>query len=81
MQRKHFILACHVPTLTCVDGKLLRNMKYTSFISSEVSIMKSLTHPNIIKLFHLFQRRTTTYLVMEQASRESYQAPYMNGGL
>lgn len=41
----------HVPTLTCVDGKLLKSMKYTSFISSEVSIMKFLTHPNIIKLF------------------------------
>jgi serine/threonine protein kinase len=61
-------LTYHVPTLTCVDVKLLRNMKYTSFISSEVNIMKFLTNPNIIKLFHLVQRRITTYLVMEQAS-------------
>lgn len=38
----------HVPTLTCVGIKLVRNAnKYASTISSEVSIMKSLTRPNI----------------------------------
>jgi serine/threonine protein kinase len=30
--------------------------------------MKSLTHPNIIKLFQVVQTRETNYLVMEHAS-------------
>lgn len=40
-------LVYHVPTLTYVGIKFMRNAnKYASTISSEVSIMKPLTHPN-----------------------------------
>ncbi|ERE66102.1 sperm motility kinase X-like protein [Cricetulus griseus] len=61
-------LAFHVPTVTCVSVKVLR-MKHASLVANEVSIMKSLQHPNIIKLFHVVQSRDTTYLVMEHASQ------------
>ncbi|XP_059112764.1 LOW QUALITY PROTEIN: sperm motility kinase X-like [Peromyscus eremicus] len=62
-------LAFHVPTVSCVVVKILRNKKkYASFINSEVSIMKSLAHANIIKLFHVVHIGETTYLVMEHAS-------------
>lgn len=49
-------LTYHVPTLTSVAVKLVMNTtKYASLISRQVSIMKSLTHPSIIKVFHLVQ--------------------------
>jgi serine/threonine protein kinase len=39
-------------------------------IASEVSILKTLCHPNIIKLFQVIETMDHIYLVME----------YMNGG-
>lgn len=66
--------AFHVPTSTSVAVKILQNTKeYTSPICREARIMKSLSHPNIIKLFHVVQRRETTYLVMEYASEGELQ--------
>ncbi|XP_035304430.1 sperm motility kinase X-like [Cricetulus griseus] len=62
-------LAFHLPTVTCVAVKVLRmTKKNTRRVANEVSIMKSLQHPNIIKLFQVVQSRDTTYLVMEHAS-------------
>ncbi|XP_040593013.1 uncharacterized protein LOC121136530 [Mesocricetus auratus] len=63
-------LAIHIPTVTCVAVKIIGNKKeYASVVASEISIMKSLKHPHIIKLFNVFQSRDTTFLVMEHASQ------------
>ncbi|XP_040594798.1 uncharacterized protein LOC121137051 [Mesocricetus auratus] len=63
-------LAIHVPTVTHVAVKMIRNEKdYASVVASEINIMKSLKHPHIIELFHVFQSRDTTFLVMEHASQ------------
>ncbi|XP_035304848.1 sperm motility kinase isoform X1 [Cricetulus griseus] len=61
-------LAFHVPTVTCVAVKVLR-MKKKNASLVEVSIMKSLQHPDIIKLFGMVQSRDTTYLMMEHTSQ------------
>ncbi|EDL24362.1 mCG1031292 [Mus musculus] len=63
----------HVPTFTTVSAKILQNTKYALVIRREARIMKSLSHPNIIKLFHVVQRREATYLVMEYASEGELQ--------
>ncbi|XP_040593023.1 sperm motility kinase 2B-like [Mesocricetus auratus] len=64
-------LALHVPTVTCVAIKVLRNekKKNASLVAREVKIMKSLKHPNIIELFHVFRSRYTAFLVMEHAPK------------
>lgn len=62
-------MAYHIPTLTCVAIKFFKNTKkYSSVIRTEVNILKSLAHPNIIKVFQVVQTRENTYLVMEHAS-------------
>lgn len=62
-------MAYHIPTLTCVAIKFLKNTKkYSTVIRREVNILKSLAHPNIIKVFQVVQTRENTYLVMEHAS-------------
>ncbi|XP_040597038.1 sperm motility kinase X-like [Mesocricetus auratus] len=61
-------LAFHVPTVTCVAVKAVRNEENASLVEREVNIMKSLKHPNIIQLFYVLQSRETTFLVMEYAS-------------
>ncbi|ERE66104.1 sperm motility kinase X-like protein, partial [Cricetulus griseus] len=62
-------LVFHVPTVTCLTIIVLRMKKNASLVANEVSIMKSLQHPNIIKFFHVVQSRDTTYLVIEHTSQ------------
>ncbi|XP_002728730.1 sperm motility kinase X-like [Rattus norvegicus] len=72
--------AFHVPTCTTVAVKILQNNKYTSVTSREARIMKSLSHPNIIKLYHVVETRETTYLVMEYASEGELQDRIIQAG-
>lgn len=63
-------MAYHVPTLTCVAIKVLKNTeKCSSVMSREVDILKSLGHPHIIKVVEVVQTREATHLVMEHASQ------------
>lgn len=69
-------MAYHIPTLTCMAIQHLKNVKkYNPFITREVNIMKSLTHPNITKLFQVIQTRKFTYLVMEHTSEGNFLDP------
>lgn len=72
----------HITTLTSVSVKILRNTKkYASLICREARIMKSLSHSNIIKLFHVVQRREITYMVMECAPEGELLDLIIEGGL
>lgn len=65
-------LAKHIPTskevaIKIIDKTVL-NQGSLAKVYREVRIMKSLDHPNIVKLFEVIESEKTLYLVMEYAS-------------
>ncbi|KAM4873978.1 sperm motility kinase 4A-like isoform 1-T1 [Thomomys bottae] len=60
----HVKLAKHLLTDALVAVKVLEK-RGNPFITSEVDIMKSVDHPNVVKLFHVMETEERVYLVME----------------
>ncbi|KAK7807792.1 hypothetical protein U0070_000107, partial [Myodes glareolus] len=59
-------LACHIPTKTKVAIKVLRKKSNALCeIKSEIKILQSLEHSNIIQFFHIIDTQSRTYIVME----------------
>ncbi|XP_051062787.1 putative sperm motility kinase W [Phodopus roborovskii] len=59
-------LACHLPTHTRVAVKVLeKSINSVADISSEVNILQSVEHRNIVRFFHMIDTLTTTYMIME----------------
>lgn len=68
-------LACHLPTLTRVAVKVLeKNTNSVAGISTEVNILQSLEHRNIVRLFHMIDTLTTTYVIMECVAGEDLES-------
>ncbi|XP_003460779.2 serine/threonine-protein kinase MARK2-like isoform X2 [Cavia porcellus] len=68
------VLTEHVCTGMLVAVKVLQKEKLRpTAIIREVSILKDLQHPNIIKLLEVSENSTTMFLVMEYAPRKDLQ--------
>ena len=55
--------------------KRIRNSKYkknTKLLDREIEIMKSLSHPNIIRLYDVIRDRSTMYIVMEMCENGDF---------
>lgn len=67
------MLARHLPTNSEVGIKIIDktklNTKSLKMLFREVSIMKLLNHPNIVKLFEVIETEKTLYLVMEYITK------------
>ncbi|XP_052600795.1 putative sperm motility kinase W [Peromyscus californicus insignis] len=62
-------LACHLPTHTQVAVKVLEKKKISlAHINTEVEILQSVEHRNIVHFFHVIDTSTITYLIMEYVS-------------
>lgn len=68
-------LACHLPTQTRVAVKILeKNTNSVADISTEVNILQSVEHRNIVRFFHMIDTLTTTYLIMEYVAGEDLES-------
>ncbi|XP_076417468.1 MAP/microtubule affinity-regulating kinase 4-like [Peromyscus maniculatus bairdii] len=68
-------LACHLPTHTRVAVKVLeKNTNSVADISTEVNILQSLEHRNIVRFFDMIDTLTTAYLIMEYVAGEDLES-------
>ncbi|XP_042126013.2 putative sperm motility kinase W [Peromyscus maniculatus bairdii] len=59
-------LACHLPTHTHVAVKVLEKTKNSlADINTEVEILQSVEHRNIVHFFHAIDTSSTTFVIME----------------
>ncbi|KAL6067400.1 hypothetical protein STEG23_011029 [Scotinomys teguina] len=63
-------LACHLHTEVRVAIQVPENGKENDYNNkTEADIVKTMNHPNIIKVFHVINTEEHTYMVIEHASR------------
>ncbi|XP_052610684.1 putative sperm motility kinase W [Peromyscus californicus insignis] len=68
-------LACHLPTHTRVAVKVLeKNTNSVADISTEVNILQSLEHRNIVRFFDMIDTLSTTYVIMEYVAGEDLES-------
>ncbi|XP_052610465.1 putative sperm motility kinase W [Peromyscus californicus insignis] len=68
-------LACHLPTHTQVAVKVLeKNTNSVADISTQVNILQSLEHRNIVRLFDMIDTLSTTYVIMEYVAGEDLES-------
>ncbi|KAH0500283.1 Sperm motility kinase X [Microtus ochrogaster] len=74
-------LACHLLTNMKVAVKILANGEESDGHNrKELTIMKELDHPYIIKLFHIINSKDYTYMVLEFAAHGSLVTHIEEGG-
>lgn len=67
-------LACHLPTSAQVAVKVLeKSSNNVADITSEVELLQSLEHRNIVRFFHMIDTLTTTYVIMEYVAGEDLE--------
>ncbi|XP_048210447.1 sperm motility kinase Z-like [Perognathus longimembris pacificus] len=60
-------LAQHLPTQTPVAVKIIPKTKNNDILNTEMDLMRSLDHPNVIKLYEILETDDLVYLVLEYA--------------
>ena len=53
-----------------IDEKKLNN-KEKGYVQNEINILKSIKHPNIIKLYDNYKKNDFTYLILEYCNGQS----------
>ncbi|XP_041511757.1 putative sperm motility kinase W [Microtus oregoni] len=67
-------LACHIPTKTQVAVKVLsKKSNSVGEMNSEVKILQTLEHRNIIHFFHVIDTQSRTYIITEYVAGKDLQ--------
>ncbi|XP_048193563.1 sperm motility kinase Z-like [Perognathus longimembris pacificus] len=74
----HVKKACHHLTDKEVAVKVLQTRDYPILVENEVDIVKSLSHPHLIRVYQVIQGEEHTYLVMEMATKGNLQTWIQN---
>ena len=55
-----------------IDMKLMQNEIYVHLLNNEIVVHKTLDHPNILKIYDVFQTQNNTYIVCELCDKGKY---------
>ncbi|XP_048189840.1 sperm motility kinase-like [Perognathus longimembris pacificus] len=69
----HVKKACHHLTDKEVAVKILQTRDYPILVENEVDIVKSLSHPHLIRVYQMIQGEEHVYLVIEMATKGNLQ--------
>ncbi|XP_048193125.1 sperm motility kinase Z-like [Perognathus longimembris pacificus] len=74
----HVKKACHHLTDKEVAVKILQTRDYPILVENEVDIVKSLSHPHLIRVYQVIQEEEHTYLGIEMATKGNLQTWIQN---